>query len=34
LTDIFRTTWAHAGFVEVLPLILVKNLCSGCTCVC
>lgn len=24
LTDIVRTTWAQAGFVEVLPLILVK----------
>lgn len=23
LTDIVRTTWAQAGFVEVLPLILV-----------
>jgi phenylalanyl-tRNA synthetase beta chain len=24
LTDIVRTTWAQAGFVEVLPLILVR----------
>jgi len=24
LTDIVRTTWSQAGFVEVLPLILVK----------
>jgi phenylalanyl-tRNA synthetase beta chain len=25
LTDIVRTTWAQAGFVEVLPLILVGS---------
>ena len=25
LTDIVRTTWAQAGFVEVLPLILVES---------
>lgn len=28
LTDIVRTTWAQAGFVEVLPLILVNPLCT------
>lgn len=26
LSDIVRTTWAQAGFVEVLPLILVRQL--------
>ena len=25
LTDIVRTTWVQAGFVEVLPLILVES---------
>ena len=25
LTDVVRTTWAQAGFVEVLPLILVRS---------
>jgi phenylalanyl-tRNA synthetase beta chain len=34
LTDIVRTTWAQAGFVEVLPLILVEPLCTGCASVC
>ena len=29
LTDIVRTTWAQAGFVEVLPLILVKRSYTG-----
>ena len=30
LTDIVRATWAQAGFVEVLPLILVSSRCTGC----
>ena len=34
LTDIVRTTWAQAGFVEVLPLILVRQLGEGLTSVC
>ena len=34
LTDVVRTTWAQAGFVEVLPLILVRQPGEGSTSVC
>ena len=34
LSDIVRNTWAQAGFVEVLPLILVESLWTGPSPVC